>query len=433
MTNINHEVSELKSHPAAEILPLIEGDAFDQLVEDIRVHGQQEAITLTEDGLIVDGRNRYRACKELGIKPRTCVIDESDPVAFVLSLNLHRRHLDESQRAMVSERLANLPRGTRQDRSNDLSTTTQAQAAKLLNVSVPSAKRARKVRAKGTSKLVAAVEQGKIPVSTAAQIASRPESAQDAIVSMVEAGARPVEAVRTFQRETLGDRIADIPSGLYRVVYADPPWKYSDERELEGYTGTAAENSYPTMTMDLLTKIEIPSADDAVLFMWATAPLLPDAFALGKAWGFVYKQNIVWDKVKSAMGGLGNYTLTNHEHLLIFTRGSCVVDGEKIDSVQSVEKSKQHSCKPEHFRTLIDSMYPDGPRIELFRRGDAPDGWVVWGNEVETAEQGTSDPDEEPETPSELKAVVTPDTGLRKKAKKKLPTQPRLAQKQGKS
>jgi len=184
-----------------------------------------------------------------------------------------------------------------------------------------------------------------------------------------------------------------LPDGKYRIIYCDPPWRYNDERNLNGYDTNAASNSYPTMSLQELIDLQDPNGksvtelavDNCVLFLWATVPLQEDAHKLMGAWGFAYKTNIVWDKVKPGMGGLGHYTLTNHEQLLIGTQGPYIHVEEKFDSVQEIEKSGKHSKKPEEFRGIIDRMYPQTEvidRIELFRRGDVPKGWHVWGNEI---------------------------------------------------
>jgi ParB-like chromosome segregation protein Spo0J len=93
----------LKFHPVAELFPLVEGEAFDRLVEDIRTNGLLEAIWLHPDGSIIDGRNRYRACRKAKIEPKTRVWrGKGSLVEFVLSMNLHRRHLTSSQLGMVA-------------------------------------------------------------------------------------------------------------------------------------------------------------------------------------------------------------------------------------------------------------------------------------------------------------------------------------------
>jgi ParB-like chromosome segregation protein Spo0J len=107
----------LEFHPLADIFPLLEGDEFNNLVSDIKANGLHEAIIVYEDK-ILDGRNRYRALLALGIDPEGYCVDETDdiddPVAYVISLNLRRRHLDESQRAMVAAKLATLKLGDNQ-------------------------------------------------------------------------------------------------------------------------------------------------------------------------------------------------------------------------------------------------------------------------------------------------------------------------------
>jgi ParB-like chromosome segregation protein Spo0J len=103
--------AELKFHPLAEIFPLIAGDDFDALVEDVRQYGVREPVVLYQ-GQILDGRNRYRAAQLAGVDCPMREYTGNDPVSFVVSLNLKRRHLDASQRALVAAKLANLPHGT---------------------------------------------------------------------------------------------------------------------------------------------------------------------------------------------------------------------------------------------------------------------------------------------------------------------------------
>jgi len=165
-------------HPLADIFPLVEGQDFAELVDDIREHGLHEPIVVYEDK-ILDGRNRYRACEAAGKEPTFTAYTGDDPVAYVVSLNLRRRHLDESQRAMVAAKLATFGHGG--DRSKSpIGDLTQAKAADLLNVGKRSVERAAEVRDHGAPELVRAVEQGTVSITAAADIAGQPIDEQRA-------------------------------------------------------------------------------------------------------------------------------------------------------------------------------------------------------------------------------------------------------------
>lgn len=170
----------------------------------------------------------------------------------------------------------------------------------------------------------------------------------------------------------------ELPEGKYRILYADPPWKYGDEL-IEGYG--AAEHHYPTMAIPELCALPIRDLSDenSVLFLWVTSPLLHECFSVIEAWGFEYKTSFIWDKIQH---NYGHYNSVRHELLLICTRGSCLPDSKELhDSVVSIKREK-HSMKPEYFREkIIDAMYPKGKRIELFARGEIPKHWDPWGNE----------------------------------------------------
>ena len=187
----------MRVHQVADIFPEMSGAEYAALRENIREFGQREPAWVWR-GQLVDGRHRARACADLGIELQTREYDgdESSLVSFVVSLNLHRRHLDESQRAIVAARLANLPHGVRADASIDASAVTQRQAAELLNVSRPSVQRAREVLDHGAPELVAAVERGEVSVSAAASVAQAPADEQAQIVAEIERRRHALRFVR---------------------------------------------------------------------------------------------------------------------------------------------------------------------------------------------------------------------------------------------
>jgi N6-adenosine-specific RNA methylase IME4 len=352
-------------HPAASLFPLMEGEEYRELCDDIFENGLIEAIWLHPDGSIIDGRNRYRACLETGTEPQFRVWDgKGSLVTFVVSLNLRRRHLTSSQRAVVAldvlpmlEAEAKKRQGVRNDIAQIVAESGQGEAREQAAVLF------------GTNRQY---------VSDAKQIQQK---APD-LLGQVRSGALTIpQAKREMgKREKLDP--PPFPDGRYRVWYADPPWPYNDSGVINDDNYGRAERHYPTMSIDDLREMgeEIGQRcpADAVLFMWATSPFLEAAFQVVQAWGFQYKTSFVWDKVRH---NYGHYNSVRHEYLLICTRGSCTPDVPKLfDSVQVIERSDKHSEKPEEFREIIDTLYPTGPRIELFSRA-AVEGWERWGNE----------------------------------------------------
>src|SRR5258708_18011833 len=170
-------MSPLEFHPLANIFPLLEGPDFAELVADIKAHGLHEPIVVYEDK-VLDGRNRLRAWTGVGIEPTFTASTGDDPVAYVISLNLRRRHLDESQRAMVAAKLATLKLGDNQHSEG----SSIEGASRLLNVGHASVERAKAVQRAGTPELIHAVERGAISVSAAADVASLPAQDQREIV-----------------------------------------------------------------------------------------------------------------------------------------------------------------------------------------------------------------------------------------------------------
>ena len=191
----------------------------------------------------------------------------------------------------------------------------------------------------------------------------------NAVVSLVRNKKRKIRVEETEQPSL---------DGIYRVIYADPPWQYNaDFMDKYGH----AKSHYSTMSIEELCALPVADvrADNCVLFMWTTSPKLEQAFQVIKAWGFNYKTSFVWDKIKH---NFGYYNSVRHEFLLIAGHGSSTPDVKELhDSVVSIERSGKHSEKPEYFRELIDKLYTTGNRVELFARKKVA-GWDTWGSEA---------------------------------------------------
>jgi N6-adenosine-specific RNA methylase IME4 len=182
-------------------------------------------------------------------------------------------------------------------------------------------------------------------------------------------------------RELIAEPQMALPPGKYSIIYADPPWQYYEG----GYKNQSQH--YPTMTIDKLAELPVNdlSADDCILFLWVTYPILPEALNLIGQWGFNYSTvGFTWVKAnkggKGFFFGLGAWTRSNAELCLIATRGSIARKDASISQI-IYEPVGEHSAKPATVRNKIVQLVGDLPRIELFARQKIP-GWDVWGNEV---------------------------------------------------
>jgi hypothetical protein len=193
------KIAGYETHPAADVFPLMEGEELQKLADDIRANGQRDAIVLHENR-ILDGRNRYLACLRAGVTPRfvssTRIESSLSPIAYVVSYNLRRRHLDASQRAMIGAELIPLFKAEAKERQRaaggahpgplpaNLPEPGEARekVAEAMNVSPRSVETARRVLQEAPPEVVEAVKAGRIAVSAAAKAtreALRKERAKD--------------------------------------------------------------------------------------------------------------------------------------------------------------------------------------------------------------------------------------------------------------
>ena len=399
-------------HPATELFPDLKDSEFEALKADIQTNGQQQPIVLHE-GRIVDGRQRFKACQELGITPEFSELKLNGlPVEqTVVSLNLHRRHLTESQRALIAAQICTSRLGVNQTNQGVI---TQEAAAKELGVSVDSLQRARKVLDSGVDELVQAVSSGTLDVANATGLAKLEVPAVKSILSLDEAEMlRRAKEIRKQMRDgKRQERLASIeakrknslpmdPNGeRYSVIYADPPWDYLPEEEL----------GYPTMPLADICNMPVNqrAADDAALFLWCPAGQLPAALKVIEAWGFTYKTHAVWDKERPGTGG---YFQSQHELLLLATRGNLPeVPLNRRPASIFREIRRKPSQKPNAAYVLIEGMYPELNRLELFCRGKPREDWAGWGNECIVDQPPVA------EKPVKVKAVRA--AGVKVKAKK---------------
>lgn len=189
------------------------------------------------------------------------------------------------------------------------------------------------------------------------------------------------------KNETIDSLLRFTDGKKYRTIYADPPWQFQNR------TGKVAPehkrlSRYETMGLDEIKALPISHIADekSHLYLWVPNALLPDGLAVMKAWGFEYKTNIIWEKVRMDGNpdgrGVGFYFRNVTEILLFGIRGG---KNRTLDPARSQvnlirSRKREHSRKPDEAVSLIEACSP-GPYLELFARGDRP-GWDMWGNQA---------------------------------------------------
>ena len=383
-------MQELEFHPAADAFPMMDDKRFDELLADIRTHGQREPITIA-DGMVLDGRNRYKALTSIGITPRVKDFD-GDPWSYAWSLNGQRRDLVAEQRYLIWK-FCNESSQSWQDQKRSIDEAAnrkRSEAAKVQHEhSNPRSGERLVVQhsvvepdnpRKGQSAKATASKTNPGAVARGDKLAKdRPDLAEKVRMGTI----KPADAHREMKRAEHAEKVAvaqtqpreATETRTPQVVLADPPWRY-DHQQAEN---RAIENHYCTATQEEICGHAPDTEPDAVLFLWATAPKLLEALEVLTAWGFTYKTQAVWDKEKQ---GMGYWFRGQHEVLLVGTKGApgATPECERVASVFR-EARGRHSKKPQCVYEWIERAFPDKSKLEMYCRAPR-DGWSVWGNEV---------------------------------------------------
>lgn len=367
-----------------QLLPDLAADDYERLRADIRERGVLVPIEVDEHGNVLDGHHRKRIADELGIDcPSVTRIGmaEHEKRLHAVALNLARRHLTDAQkvalgmtiepdvaenaRRRMSEAGAKAAPGKPAASAATISEKreprrTDDEVAQQVGLgSGDTYRRAKATITKAERVAPHVAEKAKAGELTMREVAKEVRSAEKA-QKVAEIRSRPVPKLDA--------------EGPWPVIYADPPWRYEHAEP-----SRSLDNQYPTMTLEDICAMNVPAADDAVLFLWATSPKLTEALQVMDAWGFDYRTCMVWVKDRI---GMGYYARQRHEILLIGRRGNLPVP-EPSDRPDSVIEAPlgRHSEKPAEFAETIARMYPHLPKVELFAR-QARLGWDAWGNEA---------------------------------------------------
>lgn len=176
----------------------------------------------------------------------------------------------------------------------------------------------------------------------------------------------------------------------YRTIVADPPWHYEGYATMPGNAGKKGHVTkrdplpYATMTVEQIEALPVCNLaeSDSMLFVWTTNLYLPQVFGIVAAWGFAYRQTLVWHKTGNPSPFGGSVAPNHAEYLIVAAKGKPEITGRLAGSVIAAQKPYAHSRKPECFLDYIEQVSP-GPYLELFARRQRI-GWDVWGNEVDS-------------------------------------------------
>lgn len=368
--NINAEFQDL--------IPPLSLEEQESLEESIIAEGCRDSLIIWGN-TIIDGHHRYAICHKNYI-PFTTVNKkqeletELDVKLWMINNQFSRRNLPTETRLALAYQFKEFEKEKAKARQGTRNDLIDEDSNIRLPVTLSSI-----TKEESNKALEAIAKVAGVGYSTAFQYDAIQRKGTKEQKAEVASGNSSIKKVYTNIRKTErleANKVTEWPEGKYRVIYADPPWSYGDERSGMG----GAIDHYNTMSLEDIKALPVKelAEDDGVLFMWTTAPLLEEAFEVVSAWGFKYKTNIIWNKVKP---NLGNYTSVRHEHLIIATKGSCTPDNtQRFNSVQTIERTGRHSEKPEEFRNIIETLYTYGNKIELFSRKKV-EGWKVYGNE----------------------------------------------------
>lgn len=164
----------------------------------------------------------------------------------------------------------------------------------------------------------------------------------------------------------------------YQIIYADPAWRY----DFSPSKSRQIENHYPTMALEDIKNLDVPAADNCILYLWVTPPKAEEAMQVMKAWGFLYRTQWIWNKEKM---GMGRWFRQQHEMIYIGVKGKMKCPTPRSLLIRSVYTENnhgwEHSKKPDYFRDKIMEWYPNLTKLEMFACVQTP-GWDIWGNKL---------------------------------------------------
>jgi len=364
------------------LIPALSVEEYAQLEANILEEGIREPI-ITWNGYIIDGHNRFSIAQRFDLEYKTTskYFSSEESVKEWMILNqFGRRNLSNYQRSVLALELeevfskkAKENQGLRTDISAKLPKSkaidTRKELSKVAQVGERTLGMVKTIQEKAPEEVKAKLATGEVSINAAYKEIKKEEKKEERDKKIQEVK----QKIENENLTTLDKK--------YHVIAIDPPWAYNEKGGFSSDDYDAQNNrgavDYPTMTVEQIKKIEIPAANDSVLFLWTTHAFLRDSFDIMKEWGFEYKATIVWDKVKM---GMGRNVRMQVEFCLLGIKGKPIIQGSSERDIIT-EPRRQHSRKPEAFYEMVERMCI-GNKLDYFSR-QTRKNWEHYG-----AEQG---------------------------------------------
>ena len=368
-----------------KLIPALSVEEFKQLEQNCLAEGIREKI-ITWNGFIIDGHNRFEIATRwnLDYESESKEFNSEDDVKiWMVNNQLGRRNLQDFVRGELMQTLEKLEKNKGVEVyketvgrpkkellsiiDNNLKHNTQKIVADKLGWSTGKKAQFDVVTKKAPEEVKAKLRTGEVSINQAYQEIKKEEKKTERLNQIEEIKIKIEEENLTVENKK------------YHVIAIDPPWNYKEKGGFSSEDYDSKSNrgavDYPTMNLEQIKKIELPEAEDCVLFLWTTHSFLKDSFEILENWGYNYKATLVWDKVKM---GLGRTIRMQVEFCLIAIKGNPIINGSSERDIIT-EARREHSRKPEAFYEMVDRMCI-GNKLDYFSRNNRIN-WEHYGAE----------------------------------------------------
>jgi len=373
-----------------QLIPPLLKEEYSELEKSILNEGVRDNI-LTWNEYIIDGHNRYEIASKHNIQfqvEKMKFENENEVKIWMINNQFGRRNLSNYQKSVLALELESVFKEKAKENLSKAGSSyspkeplqksanlpiekvdTRKEVAKVANVSHDTIAKVKKIQEKATPEVKEKLSIGEISINQAFKEIKKEEKKQERI-----------EVIQQQMQDIETGKLPEL-KGLFEVISVDPPWAYEEKGGFSFKQHDPESNrggvDYPTMTINQIKEINLPLADNGIVFLWTTHSFLRDAFDILQHWGLDYKATLVWDKVKM---GMGRTIRLQCEFCLIGFKGKPYYNGSAERDIIT-EARREHSRKPDAFFEFVE-RFTLGRKLEYFSR-EKRNGWEIYGNDTE--------------------------------------------------